>query len=299
MRLTQLIGFNPKVYKYPHNMSHHLTTVELDELTRKYRIEWLSGLCKGQGSNFELLVQQHFTDAEDDHLVRTLMLQHSGFWEPFGHMQLAERVSRTFAELKLVGADLTPIVAEARDWGSGAATLDNSMAQYRIREFIFHQILFIALHDPAFVLALEARTRAMLEPRPCSLCSRVFRVLDLPYWVYFGSDAVQDCCFACMIVESPRKADLPPLIQGFVSACGFIPSSTANPRHHPFMSRIPPERRYDALRAYARMGGVGHVVNKFGSWFVGLAKTGVLPKGVLVTTRGVRCLAQDGHICRS
>ena len=38
---------------------------------------------------------------------------------------------------------------------------------------------------------------------------------------------------------------------------------------------------------------------KFGSWFAGLVKTGALPGGVLVTARGIRCLARDGHECHS
>ncbi len=38
---------------------------------------------------------------------------------------------------------------------------------------------------------------------------------------------------------------------------------------------------------------------KFGSWFKALAETGILPDGVLITARGIRCLAQDGHVCHS
>jgi hypothetical protein len=47
------------------------------------------------------------------------------------------------------------------------------------------------------------------------------------------------------------------------------------------------------------MGGVEHAKKKFGSWFLALAETGALPKGVLATARGVRCLAKDGHTCHS
>jgi len=47
------------------------------------------------------------------------------------------------------------------------------------------------------------------------------------------------------------------------------------------------------------MGGIEHVKKKFGSWFKALAETGALPDGVLTTARGMRCLAQDGHMCHS
>ena len=47
------------------------------------------------------------------------------------------------------------------------------------------------------------------------------------------------------------------------------------------------------------MGGIDHVKKKFNSWFEALAKTKALPNGVLVTKRGVRCMANDGHECHS
>lgn len=47
------------------------------------------------------------------------------------------------------------------------------------------------------------------------------------------------------------------------------------------------------------MGGVDHVKVKWNSWFKALASSGVLPDGVITTSRGIKCLAKDGHECHS
>jgi hypothetical protein len=51
--------------------------------------------------------------------------------------------------------------------------------------------------------------------------------------------------------------------------------------------------------AYGKMGGVDHVRAKWSSWFKALASSDVLPDGVMATSRGIRCLAKDGHECYS
>jgi hypothetical protein len=47
------------------------------------------------------------------------------------------------------------------------------------------------------------------------------------------------------------------------------------------------------------MGGIDNVKAKWSSWFAALASSGALPDGVIATSRGVRCLAKDGHECHS
>lgn len=135
--------------------------------------------------------------------------------------------------------------------------------------------------------------------KKCKICEDNYRAIDIKESYYFGSSGYSDCCYSCRIMTSPSKSELEELIPQFVSACGFIPNSDANPVNHKFTSRIPQQKKRDIFWLYGQMGGLDHVKSRFGSWFKALAKANVLPNGVLPTSRGVRCIALDGHECHS
>jgi hypothetical protein len=103
----------------------------------------------------------------------------------------------------------------------------------------------------------------------------------------------------CEIVQSPTREDLQDLVPAFVEACGFIPRASANLTNQSFTLRLPEETKLEAFRLYGEMGRISHVQKVFGSWFKGMAETGALPDGTKRTSRGTRCLAEDGHECHS
>lgn len=137
------------------------------------------------------------------------------------------------------------------------------------------------------------------ESKICKLCGNRYRLIDLPSWIYFGSNGYKSCCFSCLIMERPLKKDLLKLVPAFIEECGFIPASSSGPIHYGFTFRLQSERWESVIRAYAKMGGIEHVNKKYGSWFKALAETGALPGGVMATSRGIRCLAKDKHECHS
>ena len=183
--------------------------------------------------------------------------------------------------------------------GSEYRIYRESDAIYRIIDSIFDQTALHALSEPPVYRQLETWFEVFRQPRTCTLCGNEFRVIDLPGWMYFGSNGFTLCCFQCPIVGTPRKRELFGLIPSFVDACGFIPNASASPINHAFTSRLSTDQWPKVFRAYADIGGTDHVKKKFGSWFEALARTGALPDGVLATARGIRCLAQDGHVCHS
>jgi len=135
--------------------------------------------------------------------------------------------------------------------------------------------------------------------RRCVLCGNDFKLVDHPYWAYFGSNGFGDCCLQCKIVETPKKADVAKLLRAFVDACGFIPKADAYPINYAFTSRLSPDRWPGAMLAYGKMGGTQRVLGTYDeSWFRALAESGSLPDG-MVTARGIRCIAEDGHMCYS
>jgi hypothetical protein len=133
----------------------------------------------------------------------------------------------------------------------------------------------------------------------CQICGQTFRLVNFPFWVYFGSGGIKSCCMRCKIVDSPTRDELQDLVPAFVEACGFTPSATIDPVTRSFTSRLSEENQLTVYALYGKMGGMKHVKETFGSWFKAMSNTGALPDGVQRTSRGIRCLARDGHECDS
>ena len=132
----------------------------------------------------------------------------------------------------------------------------------------------------------------------CIFCGNSFKLIDLPYWVYWGSNGIKNCCFQCEL-ETPKKKELIKLLPIFINSCGFIPRADASPINYSFTSRLSSDQWVKAISAYIKIGGIEHVKKKFKSWFKALVDSGVLSDGVLLSGRGIRCFSQDGHMCHS
>lgn len=130
------------------------------------------------------------------------------------------------------------------------------------------------------------------------MCGNDYCVSELESTKYFGSNAVDDCCLNCKILESPVKRDIPQYLKEFIDLCGFIPSSNLGPFDHKFSKRIVNDWKA-VMIPYAKMGGIKHVKKKYGTWFIALLESGILPNGTLLTGRGIKCRALDGHVCNS
>lgn len=181
--------------------------------------------------------------------------------------------------------------------GYGLEVRNRSDAIFRLSQFI--QILILEKFNSDIFPIIRSWYNTYEKKRCCKICGKPYRVIDLPYWIYFGSNGFKDCCFSCEIIEKPHKEDLKIIIKEFIDVCGFIPNSNLSPREYAFMSRIDENRIIEALRLYGRMGGIDHVKRKFKSWFEALVYSGAFPNGVQALSRGVRCIAKDGHVCNS
>jgi hypothetical protein len=175
-----------------------------------------------------------------------------------------------------------------------ARGLINTIAYQRLMK----RSLVDALQEGDAILRLEKWYKDRNVRQYCPFCGFQFAVIDMNIWSYFQSDGSDFCCLTCPL-DSPSKDELKELIPPFVSKCGFIPNANAHPLLYAFSSRIAYENRLEAFHVYCKMGGIGHVSSQFGSWFKALAETGVLPDRMQETARGYRCIAKDGHECRS
>jgi hypothetical protein len=174
-----------------------------------------------------------------------------------------------------------------------------SEATHIITEYLINNYIRQIFSDHTIVSQFKYWVEQAKKYKNCIFCGEPFSILGLPEWLYCGSSGEDECCFHCPIVEFPDKQQIFPKIREFVDLCGFIPNSDAGLSNYSFMSRIPSERRKDVIISFARMGRPKHVANLFGSWFEGLYLADALPGGVIVTKRGVKCKANDGHTCDS
>ncbi len=295
-----LVNYDPEYYRYPKTVHFGLGENGLNEHQAEFRLKVLTEyrVCyksdayryltdvlgiEALGETVDLLVARHGSFA-------------SRFLEEHFTRLLGAKVAKIQSELK--HDKVRDLIDEARGypyrWNSRISELVSQIG------LMFANVgLYLSTERADFVSSFDAWYPASGAHRVCSICSREYRLLDIPYWVYYGSDgAAESCCFLCQLAK-PLKKDIPGLVKAFVDSCGFIPSSSSGPIQRSFTRRLSPESRTSVLHCLCALGGIEHVVKKYGSWFKCLSLTGVLPGGVQVTKRGVRCLAQDGHECHS
>ena len=297
-RARPLIRFNAAYYASDNVRSERWPTDSgLSDHDRALRDEWRARVASQSASDFALLVTERFRQPEDSRTLRLLLRKHGVFAEKFFHRAIRGRIARQFAESSTDVHELGRLLSLS--WGHDVKMYGSSDAIFRITQHIYEQEFVRAIRKPDVNRDASVWFGQFSKLRTCVVCDNEFRVIDLPDWVYFGSNGFQDCCFQCPILARPRKAELMRLVPEFVESCGFTPSADANPINYAFTSRLSGVNTAHVFRAFGRMGGTEHVKKKFGSWFRGLVETGALPDGVQATARGVRCLAHDGHVCHS
>ncbi len=245
------------------------------------------------------MVCKYFSPSREEARIQALVHKHGIFAGSFfNDGSVRARIATQYGGLPISIDEIRKLLFEATDFYVYVANTDSEIVNI-IATHIYEQSLLSVLKNSKNVQDLNAWINERSVAKECQLCARMFRTVDLPSWIYYGSDASDFCCFACEIMKTPKKSELMDIIPRFVAECGFIPNADATPRTHSFTSRLECQNRLGIFGIYAQMGGIEHVKKKFGSWFQGLAESGALPDGVVATSRGIRCLAKDGHACHS
>ncbi|QPM68201.1 hypothetical protein [Atribacter laminatus] len=291
-----------KPQKYPWNIAsgywgNYLIENELDDFQKQRRDEWLKNIFRLSRTKLNEFISNNFRNSEDKTLIKNLLKEHGIFVETFFIKSIKDRIISECGKHDFAVSEFQNILSEA--WGYDVKVRDKFDMVYRISYHIYEQEVLISLCDSQIFHDLLNWYENYKEYVLCKLCRSNFRIIDLPEWVYLGSNGCKECCFCCKVLMSPNKKELYELIPLFISKCGFIPDSKASPVNISFTSRIQKGKLIDVFRAYANMGGIKHVKSKFGSWFKALVITKTLPNGVLITPRGIRCIASDGHVCHS
>lgn len=299
--MRRLVEFDPNYYIYPTSIcrgSRYPLDVGLSLYDQEARTKWLQNVERLARTRFHDRVFSRYGGMADYSVFRKTMCQHGLFAERFFHLAVRHRVLAEMVADPDELADLKALVDEA--WGYDIPfSRQGSLDVYRVVDHLFEQHLYRAIADPGDRGILAAWYETYSQPRACEVCGSPYRLIDFPDWVYAGSNGAGVCCMRCNIVDRPRKKALLPHVRAFVEECGFIPPANAGPITHSFTCRLLPGQWAAVFSAYGQMGGIDNVKAKWSSWFAGLASSGALPDGVIATSRGVRCLAKDGHECHS
>jgi len=301
--MEALVNFSPSYYRYPRSISRgywgrYALDIDLPTEAQKRRSEWLDNVHRLSNTPFHDHVLFRYSHGQDYEVFLNLLQRHGIFIEKFFHRALRHRVLGEMATDPEELGNLKALMESA--WGYETTFGNNPTNDVSfVLDHMFEQYLFQLLNDlDSYQILVEWYNRHV-PARQCTICGSSYRLIDLPDWVYAGSGGASVCCMRCPIVQYPSKKVLLSHLREFVRACGFIPPANANPLNYSFTCRLSSEQWAPVFTAYGKMGGVDHVKNKWTSWFTAMASSGVLPDGVISTTRGIRCLAKDGHECRS
>lgn len=297
-----LVQFNASYYRYPTSISRgywsrYLADAGLSPLENDARERWIRFLGNVYLTTYGRFVSKHLTDSSDADLLHSVIKIHGAFAERFFVREVRERISRNLATPEFDLDEFTLTLSEA--WQHDFSGLSKSDAVFRAVESVFDQAFLTLIRENETLRILQVWYQEHAEKRQCKLCRRKFRVIDLPDWIYFGSNGQRWCCFECEILATPTKKQLTKIVPQFIATCGFIPPSSASPIEYSFSSRLKEDKWLEVMAIFAHMGGIDHVKKKFSSWFKALALTEALPAGVMATARGIKCLSLDGHTCHS
>jgi len=302
-QMQPLVRFDSSYYKYPTSIcrgywGRYPLDMDLSVEDRERRAEWLDNARRLSGTPFHEHVLSRYGGAADYSLFTGVLQTHGIFAERFFHSAVRHRI---LAEMVADPKELESLkTLKDSAWGYDSPFgRKGSVGVFFVVDHLFEQHLLRAIADRDAYSALARWYGLRSSPRRCAICGSSYRLIDLPDWAYAGSNGTHVCCLQCPIVERPSKNALLPHVREFAQACGFVPFANAVPLNHSFTCRLSPEQWPSVFVAYGKMGGVDHVKAKWTSWFRALASSGVLPDGVMATSRGVRCLAKDGHECRS
>lgn len=170
----------------------------------------------------------------------------------------------------------------------------------------WYNVLLYFAQSRAAQIGLTAGIRKPAK-KTCPLCNCEFREDSLPYPLILrlGIEELEFCapCLARRVLGKTGIKDA-----SAKSCLAYIKELTEA------LQRIPPQgfgtgmrdfldlTRHERLAVLHLLGNKpsdARVAELFGSWFHALVKSGVLDQDAQRTSRGVRCLAKDGHSCLS
>ena len=147
------------------------------------------------------------------------------------------------------------------------------------------------------------------EPRllTCAGCKTQFREWSIEWpirervnqQILFCKSCYQVACFhnARATTKSLGKKDMLVRLANLAEALETVPTVTYMQK--PDLATLSNSQQIKVVRALLEMPSYADYIEQFDTWFQALNQAGVLQDGVQKTSRGYRCIANDGHECNS
>jgi len=244
-------------------------------------------------SEYGKILYDLFKTDDDRTILLDYATKHGTFLEKFLERELNIRVRKKILEEKI---DLKKYHAVYCDHNN--CIMNEKIEKYLPQNFAldFFRTTIYNLNDDKIYSIIKDWYYKNFTLRSCDICKNEYRVTSLPNWVYFGANGNDNICFECPVNQNIEKKELLRLIPQLIQNCGFIPNSDFSPINHKFSARVRKENWTATVKTIFQMGTS---LNEFDSWFKELVEAGVLKDNVLVTARGVKCIARSGNECNS
>jgi hypothetical protein len=160
------------------------------------------------------------------------------------------------------------------------------------------------LRSFAFERAKQLRIPLNATPRwqVCPICDHYFHQTTVRHnWLTLWQAAVCPVCFDQAIWAKPAKrskAQIRSYLQQLAEVIQGIPHSDFGTKPEDYVG-LSADQVVGLVRLLSSRPSLAQVKETHGSWFAALVAATVLPDGSQQMARGVRCIAEDNHVCFS
>jgi hypothetical protein len=173
------------------------------------------------------------------------------------------------------------------------------------RRFAWYNVLMGFAQARAQTLGLTAAIR-IPEWKTCLICEKRFVEDSLPVPIVerLGIGRLSFCgpCVQATVFfnghTTPGREEIFLHIRALTDAAGRVPPQGFGSRTGD-LDAFSDDERLVLLRVLRSRPSKAAIDRNFGSWFDALVEAGVLDDGARRTSRGIQCLAKDGHLCLS
>jgi hypothetical protein len=162
----------------------------------------------------------------------------------------------------------------------------------------------------AHLLGSDEKYLLMPTKRTCNGCGKVFKEWSIPFYIAVRVGNNIEFCYSCysymfnhhFMADTTKAANMPEKemqdhLFELSKALGFIPT-----KKYMVSVELPSqsvEKQIVIGKILLKMPAYVIYIEKFGNWLRSLMLAGVLDDGHRKTSRGIQCLASDGHLCLS
>lgn len=162
--------------------------------------------------------------------------------------------------------------------------------------------------DTSYLERFRTAIKSLDRKIQCQICGREFRPLDSHHINFDVFNGEVECCNPCVARciwpnygnpsdnNEKEKSLMSKDLVGLFGLTGIIPPSRVE---YEYIKMFPRNTRTKALSLMSKMSSRDSYKRVFGSWFKSLVASGILNNASLKTSRGIKCLALDGHECFS